>query len=638
MARLETQINQIYLTDRESKKSSLILYEEQLTNSLQLYMVAELSNMQKKSESTDLKKISEIILRSFRGNKKLPAETLFETSLSQINQNLADLAHEGRKSWVGKLSCLICIKGLDNNIYLANNGQTQAWLKRRSQIMEVLPSEKRGTHPLKTFVNFTQGKLTDADSLILTTSNIFDYISFELFGKMLEQMPLDQACLEISKILQDSKASDTAFGSFMMHFTKEPIEEIAPTINGEEIYAPLPEEESNFESKPKLRLSIPKLPSINFSLPAFNWPQVNLNWLKKIRPPEYFQNLSRAGKFFFISFAIFLLLFLINLGIYAGKLKTKKTENRITQLVDKVNDDIAQAQSALIYKDETQALEHLNQTLTDLDALAKLDKTKADELQPKLEQIKTVLNKITTAADPTVLLDLKHHPTYLAATPIGLLFGNADSNSLSRYDNKNLTDYFLLNSLEKPLTSVNYTPTTGIIVASGNQIFRIDQTLKEFQPIASIEGGELKQMLVANNAIYVLDPTHNQIVKIAYSNKYQKQVSALGDFAAARSFGVDKDLYVLYPDKLIKFVSGQPQEFPMPNMTDALTNGDKIQVASNLYILEGNKKRVIVLGKNGSLNNQIYFPSMTNPTDFYVDEAGRQLYVLDDNKLYKITF
>src|SRR6185436_9861337 len=124
MARLETQLNQIYLTHPDEKKNSLILYEEQLTSSLQLFIVAELWNMEKKSESADLKKISEIILQSFRGNKKLPAESLFETSLSQINQNLADLAHEGRKSWVGKFSCMICVKAADNNIYLANNGQT----------------------------------------------------------------------------------------------------------------------------------------------------------------------------------------------------------------------------------------------------------------------------------------------------------------------------------------------------------------------------------------------------------------------------------------------------------------------------------------------------------------------------------
>jgi len=141
---------------------------------------------------------------------------------------------------------------------------------------------------------------------------------------------------------------------------------------------------------------------------------------------------------------------------------------------------------------------------------------------------------------------------------------------------------------------------------------------------------------VANNAIYAL--TDNQIVKVSYSrNKYQTQVS-LANLTGVRDFGVDKDIYVLTADKLTKYTSGNAQAFPLPNMTDALTNGDKILVASNLYIFEGNKKRLIMINKNGSLINQIYFPTTSNPTDFYVDEGSRSIYLLDDNKLYKITF
>src|SRR5206468_3298254 len=105
-----------------------------------------------------------------------------------------------------------------------NNGQTSAWLKRKGELVEVLGSEKRGTHPLKTFVNFTQGKLVDNDNLILTTSNIFNYISFQLFSKLLAQLPLDQASAEITKILKDSQATDSAFSAFLMQFSKKPIE------------------------------------------------------------------------------------------------------------------------------------------------------------------------------------------------------------------------------------------------------------------------------------------------------------------------------------------------------------------------------------------------------------------------------
>src|SRR6185436_12222085 len=109
-------------------------------------------------------------------------------------------------------------------------------------------------------------------------------------------------------------------------------------------------------------------------------------------------------------------------------------------------------------------------------------------------------------------------------------------------------------------------------------------------------------------------------------------------FSQARDLGVDTNIYVLFPDKVVKYVSGQAQAFNMPNMSDALSNGTKLLDEANLYIFEANKKRLIILNKNGSLINQIYFPTTSTPTDFYVDEASRQIYLLDDNKLYKITF
>ena len=210
MARLETQINQIYLIHPQSKKAALVLYEESLGGVHHLFVLAELKDLAKKSYALELKKISEIILASFRTNKKLPGETLFETALAQINQNLADLAHSGHKSWVGKFSCVIALKSADN-IYLSNNGRTNAWLQRGSELLEILPPEKRGTHPLKSFQNFTQGKISDQDSVILITASVFDYISLELFKNILAQFSLAQASAEFSKILQESTGLDQAF-------------------------------------------------------------------------------------------------------------------------------------------------------------------------------------------------------------------------------------------------------------------------------------------------------------------------------------------------------------------------------------------------------------------------------------------
>ncbi|OGE79910.1 MAG: hypothetical protein A2660_00445 [Candidatus Doudnabacteria bacterium RIFCSPHIGHO2_01_FULL_45_18] len=622
MSKLDTQINQIYLSPPQNKKTSLILYEEALSTNSQVFILAQLKDLLRKSEANDLKRISEIILTSFRNNKKLPGETLFEQALSQVNQNLADLAHEGHKSWVGKFSCLICLKSGDD-IYLANDGLTSAWLLRRGEVLEILPAEKLNRHPLKTFQNFTQGKLKDNDGLIITTANIFDYVSLELFGRLLNQYPLPRACDEISKILRDSLGIEQAFCTFLLQFSRK-IAEAPVSMPLQMSYAPLPEDIAVESPGPRLvKLHLPKINLKGLKFPQFHW--------------QYFKNLTRAGKFFFISFTIFLLMFVINLGFYALKINAKKTQDKINTLVTQINTDIDNTQSALIYKNDDEAQAQLKILESDWATLQQLSQDKADEVGPKVEQIKNQVNKINIITNPKVYVDLKRHPIFLAKSPSGFLFANQDSNSLSLFAG-NLNDYFLLNSLKNNITSIAHFTPAGVVVSTNNELHRIDTTLKQFELMMSISDADIISLKTYATSLYALDK-NDQIVKITGSNnKYQTQVSARGEFNEARDFSLDKDIYVLFPDHMIKYVSGQPQAFPLPAMSDSLTNATKLSVASNIYILEANKKRLLIVSKQGALINQIYFPTTGSLTDFSVDEAQRSIYLLDDNKLFKITF
>ncbi len=626
MARLETEINQIYLTHPESKKSSLILYEEAISNSGHLFVVAELKDLQKKSEVADLKKITEIILESFRLNKRLAAETLFESALSQINQNLADLAHEGHKSWVGKFSCLIALKS-GENIYLANNGQTSAWLARKAELLEILKPEKRGMHPLKTFVQFTQGRIIPSDLVVITTSNIFNFVSVELFGTILETNTASQATEKISKILKESMNPEDGFSAFLLSFAKRTEERASAPIVTEAVYAPMPEE---IHEELKERWTLPSVPA----LPKLSLPRVKLPKIKW----EFFQNLSTAGKFFFISFSVFLLLFIGNLGVYGIKLHGKKAQQKITDQVSLVAKEMADAQSAAIYKSNDEALKLLNQAEADYETLKKMDATRAAEFSDELQKLIDQINKVSTINEPRVLVELKHHPTFVTRTSIGLLFANQDSNSLSVYDSS-LKDYFVLNSLKTSITGItNYAPS-GVTVSAGNSIYHIDTKLNQFEPIVNLGDANLLQTKVGGNNLYTLDRNKSQLIKISFTkNKYTTSAIATSDLNNIRDFGMDKDAYLLYPDKIIKLIGGIQQTFNYPTLTDPITNATKIFVGSNLYILEANKKRVVVLNKNGQLQNQIYFPSASTLLDLTVDEASRSLYLLDDNKLYKITF
>ena len=154
MPKFETQINQIFLVHPESKKNSLILYEEKLKDQLHLFFLLELVDIKKKTEANELKKISEAILGGFRKNIKMPTNSMFEATLAEINNSLADLAHKGSKSWLGKFSALIALRS-DSEMLLANAGQASAWIKRKRDFSEVLPPEKRRDETLLLLVRMS---------------------------------------------------------------------------------------------------------------------------------------------------------------------------------------------------------------------------------------------------------------------------------------------------------------------------------------------------------------------------------------------------------------------------------------------------------------------------------------------------
>ena len=634
MARLETQIHQIYLTDPASKKTSVILYDEALSPSAHLFLLAQLADLKKKSETGDLKKISEIILESFRSNKRLRAEDLFESSLAQINQNLADLAHEGNKSWVGKFSCLICVKS-GGNIYLANDGPAGGWLLRRGQMLEVLAPEKRGTHPLKTFINFTQGKLATGDSLIIASANIFSYVSLEHFTNILTANGLEQACLEVLTILRDSVNEDQSFTGFFLGFGKPAVTAAVAQPAAAAIYAPRPEEEP--KALAPWRNTLVKLPKLNlgsFALPKISWPPKlpTVRW-------SFFNSLTTPGKFFFVSFSLFLIIFLINLGSYFINHSQKKTAERVDALESQINQQMTDAQSAVIYKNNDQALVVINEAQKNFETLAKLDPIRAQTLAGRLENIKTQINKVSTVAEPQVLVEVRHDPVFLGKAPTAFLFSSADSNSLSRFDTA-LKDFFLLNSSEDSVNGVAFMPQVGVVVASGNAIFKINEKLQQLESVASFDGGSAALIRGWGNNLLALDTANGKIMKISISRGAVSaaSVAAVADSGKIRDIGGDGDLWTLTSDTLTKISGGKPTDITLPNITDGINNANKLFVGSNIYILEASKRRIIILSKTGVLHNQIYFPTLNNLRDFYIDEAKRNIYLLDDGKLYKITF
>jgi DNA-binding beta-propeller fold protein YncE len=102
---------------------------------------------------------------------------------------------------------------------------------------------------------------------------------------------------------------------------------------------------------------------------------------------------------------------------------------------------------------------------------------------------------------------------------------------------------------------------------------------------------------------------------------------------------VDGDLFILKTTgEIIKLTGGEKQEFVLSNINPTLDKPSVLRTGSsmnNIYILEPANKRVVVIDKTGKLVAQYTANEWKAPSSIIIDEAGKKVYILDNNKIYK---
>lgn len=661
MAAFNTQINQIYLTDPKNPKTSLLLFEEEMANGSHLFLVAEITDMIRKSDREDLGRIGDLIITDFRALKKGINGDLFESALSQINQDLASLALKGKRSWLGKFSGIIALRESDS-IYLANTGPTMALLKRKSELLEILSSEKKGNHPLKTFTNFTEGKLKLNDQVVLTTSNVVNFVALHRIGEILSEKPQEQAVGEILSVLKDSVDENHSFCGFVFTFGPKTVESepvpVAETILAvpEEppaetvlpLALPVREEEHLYApmTRPKREFKLPKVLAWVKMPAAFPPTPFSRHWsisMPNILYMEKFRQLSFARKFFLICFIIFLLVFAVNVGAFFINQSNKRHQNKITDQASQLSQKLDSAEAAFIIQDEDSAGTQLAEARQIFNSLKNLSPQKAAELEPMLTDVSNKINRTVIISNPRNLYELKNNPQYVARAGSGFIFSAAQASSIFSLNNSTLKNIFLLNSIDSSITGLSNMPGFGNLVATSKKIYRVNESQKQFDTVSTQSNSDLLSLkTLSPNRLYTIDKKTGQVLRFVIADgtvsAAQPLLKSSAPMDGVQDLGIDGDVYLLYSNNLKRFTNGTEANFGLAQLADPLQNAERIFVGSSIYILEPAKKRIIIYSKNGKLTNQLYFPSSNSLTDFYVDENSRYIYLIDGNALLQITF
>lgn len=680
MQDFESQIAKIALGNFKSTKSFVHVVAEKAPNGeTEIYMIAELPIFNPAALDS-CKQICEAIestlKRSFRGNT---GEEQFENTISSINEELSKLAATGETHWINKLNCAVAV--LENGrLDLSTCGKVATYLLRNGSFTDISCSAPN-TNPLKAFDTFSSGKLKLDDTFILSTTQLFNYVSIDRLKEILSSSDFLNASKSVVEILKSGAGPDVAFGS-IINWLAVPGTAPAEDVDLENYLAAsqaLPE--SNMvkllrffkammpgSDKPsriqELPLSSRKLNLFSaqsfrkLTLSAKNLPnqtkaltQKGLSFfrtLKNFFSLEKFKALSPQKKFFTVSMVVLVIAFGVNLWIALlykqNKTEITKTNENLTQ-TQKL---LADAQTSLVYNNQKDAVDLLTQAKQKLAAVKpeKADKQLYDKAK---EDISNLEDRIDKKLDVHIssLGDLAHGESLISLP--GYLAVQSGNQIVSYKKSTNAIEDNALKSPDSILTSLGLSDTLTIIY-NGTALKILDPMMGKVisattENIPSKENFLGIKYYPTNRRAYILDKTKQQATsfQISSGNLIKPVISLKNtpEISSTQDFTIDGSIYLLTQDAVVKFQAGKLAEFNLPYLATPFNGTGKIYTATDfkyVYLLDKTQKRIIVMDKIGSLIGVIKNEQISKPTDFVVDEKNKTIFLLNDSTLLKIEY
>jgi hypothetical protein len=673
MTELETQVVKIQLGDNRQASSFVYTLAETIEGSdTEIFVICELP-MFNPAAKDECQRISEAITASLkRSYRRATKSSIFESALGTINEELSKLVTLGKNHWLGKLNAVVAIKS-NNILSVSSVGKISSLLYRDGKFVSVNESSA-SNHPLKTFEQFSEGKLKLGDLFILSTPELLNHISIDRIKKLLDKNELPIAAQSMIEYLQEEMGPEVSCGTiFALQVeagsldTAEDEVDLNQYLSGPKVENVIKKPQGewlphNVKSGAQTALLIGKnlkndfknkylKPSfwqgaVDKSSKSLNVVQSRLKKTASSFQPSQISNFSRQKKFFLISAAILLIALVANIMI-ARMNSTKQTQvadasdklNKIEQLL---NDSSA----ALVYGDEAQAQDLYNQARELFNQLPaeitdEAQKSKLASLNTQASELDKKINKVESA-------DVES----LGTLSIG--------NSLISLD-----DYV---GTENDRTVIAYRKSTGKITDNTFQVTEsIVDSIALQNNLAAIYNGDALYIwdvegdiitgkytdgvpdrddfggiktYSTNNKVYFIDKSSGQVKSLSTSGRgFNGLGTAVNDDAvkSASDLAIDGNIYIASGGTILKFNSGDKQDFSPA--VSGLSNSTKLYTQTDfqrLYILDSGNKKLSILNKDGSLFKNITSDKFTDPKDFSVDEKNNIIYILNGTELLKV--
>ncbi len=606
--------------------------------------------------------------------KRSNNDNTFEVALGEINDEIGKLATLGQSNWTGKISAVIGVRQ-GTKFSAAATGKTSAILMRAGELNEITENS-HPKHPLKTFEAFSAGRVKVGDVIILTTAELFNHVSIDRVKNILSNSTLEIAAQELVRIIEDTAGPEVAFATLLLQET-EPTTLLGADNLQLNNYTSAPQGSAKIiaAASSKIKGALNKETAQNLwntvrsaaknrsgSLNVKNLSGKALSQgaegLQKIReqakqyknidfrsPFVAFKNFSKPKQFFAISVVVLVLAVTVNIFVARGRKQTATATAAFTEQTAAIEKLLNDAESKLLFKDETGASNLALTAKSQLEQLA----TKTDEQNSKKTSLVKLAEEVLRKANKIETPSVSQVATLSNAEHL-LVLPNALATSTGKavvaYNTKTaLTEDGSIKTQTEIVNGVAFSNTQAVVFdGQGLNIWNFatgTNTTPFFQNVPKPADFTGLVYYPTTSRVYTVDKGTNQIMNYTVSSSgISKPASSLKDskLADAQDLAIDGSIYVLTTTDVKKFTAGKVATFLFPTLPEAFSGVGKIYTdskATKVYILDNNG-RIIITEKTGKLSRILQADELKGATDFYVDEVAKLVYVLRGGSLLKL--
>lgn len=601
---------------------------------------------------------------------QIKIENIFENFLYNFNHNIHNFIKlEKLTVNLNELNLLVGLMYCGTNdqkhyLYFSQIGKLDSLLvhpvkNNQFDILQIKEDGENKPSPFKIFSNVINGKITNNSTLIFCTNNILDYISLDKLKTIAEHNTAENISAKIKNLLLEVDNAKIFAGIII---------KIEKNIDGDKeidtnaIQSIIKQldviDNSNDKAEKPLNNSISPIISATHNkvkiAPKFHKRKINL--LQKIaKIPSKLKNLPHLKKFLLVAMVIFIVLFAQNILHLKNEKDAEKNNQYYIELAHKIEEkqvELAAAKLINNNNDRMALLVELEDLIEKLPQNLQEQETKLSEIQKQIKELNFEEKLITEIKKPEPLADfnkLTESPITKIISVQEKIYALAPDNNFFEFDLKNSSikkiEHIKLN-MASPLSQINI-ENNLITLHQDNTFSQLQAGKNKFKPLL-IKFPESNALISAicdySKKLYAVDTANNQIYKYSYiGNELSSGTKWLKDDGVnlnkAISIAIDGSIFVLNSDGTIfNFFKGEQQEFQFKN-DGILISANKIWTdldSDYLYILDAEGKKITILNKKGELIKQYYSDEFNNLKDFIINETDKKIYILSDNKIFKI--